>query len=113
VSKSKIAGLERRSISREVQLGQVEAELLQQAKRFEEAEAELTEDVLDAYDAGFADAFAQVFCAHQTVSQMGKSFTGSFLNLCLVAGQTIYYLLNTLLSRTYSYFHFLKSKTAL
>ena len=48
VSKSKIAGLKRRSISREVQLGQVEAELLQQAKRFEEAEAELTGDVLDA-----------------------------------------------------------------
>ena len=64
MSKSKIVGLERRSISREVQLGQVEAELLQQAKRFEEAEAELTGDVLDAYDAGFGDALAQVACAY-------------------------------------------------
>jgi len=64
VSKSKIAGLERRSINREVQLGQVEAELLQQAKRFEKAEAEMTGDVLDTHDAGFEDALAQVACAH-------------------------------------------------
>jgi len=64
VSKSKIAGLERRFIDREMHLGQVEAELLQQAKRFEEAEAELTGDVLGAYDAGFGDALAQVACAH-------------------------------------------------
>jgi len=64
VSKSTITGLERRSISYEVQLGQVEAELHQQAKRFEEAEAELTGDVFDAYDAGFGDALAQVVCAY-------------------------------------------------
>ena len=38
----------------------MEAELLQQAKRFEEAEAKLIEDVLDAYDARFGDALAQV-----------------------------------------------------
>ena len=47
-----------------MQLGPVEVELLQQAKRFEEAEAELTEDVVDAYDAGFEDALAQVACVH-------------------------------------------------
>ena len=64
VSKSKITRLERRSIDREVQLGQVEVELHQQAKRLEEAEVELTEDVLDAYDAGFGDTLAQVACAH-------------------------------------------------
>jgi len=64
VSKSKITGLERRSISREVHLGQVEAELHQQAKRFEEAEAELTGDVLDAYGTGFGDALAQFACTH-------------------------------------------------
>ena len=52
-SKAKMAGLEKMSINREVELGRVEAELLQQAKRFEEAEAELTRDVVDAYDAGF------------------------------------------------------------
>ena len=63
-SKSKIMGLEQRSISREAQLGRAEAELHQQAKRFEEAEAELTGDVVDAYDEGFRDAFAQVACAH-------------------------------------------------
>jgi len=39
-SKAKMTGLEKRSINREVQVGRVEAELLQQAKRFEEAEAE-------------------------------------------------------------------------
>ena len=64
MSKSKIAGLERRSFNREVQLGQVETELLQQAKRFEETEAELTRDVVNAYDAGFEDALAQVVCVH-------------------------------------------------
>jgi len=64
VSQSKITELERRSISREAQLGWVEAELHQQAKRFEEVEAELTGDVLDAYDKGFKDALAQVACAH-------------------------------------------------
>ena len=42
----------------------MEAELLQQAKRFEEAKAELTEDVLDACDTGFGHALAQVACAH-------------------------------------------------
>ena len=108
VSKSKITGLEQRSISREVQLGQVEAELHQQAKRFEEAEAELTGDVLDAYDAGCGDALAQVACAHpgmdimplkyQYVLKTGKSFPGSFLNLYLVGRQTLYYLPATLLS---------------
>jgi len=56
--------LEEMSTNREVQLGRVEAELLQHAKRFEEAEVELTRDVVDAYDAGFEDALAQVACAH-------------------------------------------------
>ena len=101
----------------------MEAELLQQTKRFEEVEAELTGDVLDAYDTRFGDALAQVACAHPgmdttpfTTSNRvvnGKSFSGSFLNLYLLVGQTIYYLLKTLLSRTYSCFHFLKSKNAL
>ena len=61
---AKMARLEERSINREVHLGRVEAELLQQAKRFEEAEAELTGDAVNAYDAGFEDALAQVACAH-------------------------------------------------
>jgi len=61
---SKTTELERRSISREGQLGRVEAELHQQAKRFEEAEAEQTGDVLDAYDKGFRDVLTQVACAH-------------------------------------------------
>jgi len=63
-SKAKMAGFEERSINREVQPGRVEAELLQQAKRFEEAEAEMTGDDVDVYDAGFEDAFAQVACVH-------------------------------------------------
>jgi len=45
-------------------LGRVEVELLQQAEKFKKAEAELTEDVIDAYVAGFEDALAQVACAH-------------------------------------------------
>ena len=63
-SKAKMTRLEERSTNQEVQLGRVEAELLQQAKRFEEAEAELTGDAVDAYDAGFEDALAQVACAY-------------------------------------------------
>ena len=63
-SKAKMARLEERSINREVQLDRVEAELLQQAKRFEEAEIELTRDAIDAYDAGFEDALTQVSCVH-------------------------------------------------
>ena len=59
-----MAGLEKRSINQEAQLGRVEAELLQQAKRFEEAEPELTGDAVDAYDAGFEDALAQVVYVH-------------------------------------------------
>jgi len=82
VSKSKITGLERRSISREVQLGQVEAELHQQAKRFEVAEVELTGDVLDAYDAGFGDALAQAACTHP-----GMDITPFMVSNCVENGQ--------------------------
>jgi len=57
-------GLEQRSISHEAQLGRVKAKFHQQAKRFEEAEAELTGDVLDAYDEGFRDTLSQVAYAH-------------------------------------------------
>jgi len=67
-----------------VQLGQVEAELHQQAKRFEEAEAELTGDVLDAYDAGFGDAFAQVACAHP-----GMDITPYTVSKCVENGQIV------------------------
>ena len=42
----------------------MEAELLQQAKRFEETVAELTGDIVDAYDVGFEDALALVVCVH-------------------------------------------------
>jgi len=49
-SKAKMAGLEKRSINREVQLGEVEAELIG--------------DVVDAYDVGFEDALAQVAYVH-------------------------------------------------
>jgi len=59
-----MVGLEKGSINREVQLGRVEAELLQQVKRFEEAEVELTGDDVDAYEAGFEDALALVACVH-------------------------------------------------
>jgi len=53
-----MARLEDRSTNQEVQLGHVEAELLQQAERFKEVEAELAEDIVDAYAAGFEDALA-------------------------------------------------------
>jgi len=63
-SKAKITGLEQRSTSLEAQLDRAKAEFRQQAKRFEEVEADLTGDVLDAYDEGFKDALTQVACVH-------------------------------------------------
>jgi len=66
-SKSKIIGLEQRSTNFEVHLGRAKAEFHQQAKRFEEVEAELTEDILDAYDERFRDTLAQVACVHPRV----------------------------------------------
>ena len=66
-SKAKITGLERRSANLVVQLDRAKAEFRQQAKRFEEAETDLTGDVLDAYDEGFRDALVQVACVHPKV----------------------------------------------
>jgi len=56
-----------------VQLDRAKAEFRQQAKRFEEAEADLTGDVLDAYDEGFKDALAQVACVHPKVDRVNFS----------------------------------------
>ena len=67
MSKAKITELERRSSNLEVQLDRAKAEFRQQAKRFEEAEADLTGDILDAYDEGFKDALAQIACVHPEV----------------------------------------------
>jgi len=53
VTKAKMAKLEERATNKEVQLGDVEAELTQQAENFKKAEVELIEDAL-----------AQVACAH-------------------------------------------------
>jgi len=77
-NKAKMANLEERSVNREVQLGKVEVELTKktealekvkeeltvQARDFEKAKAELLDDVVDAYAAGFEDAFVQVACKH-------------------------------------------------
>ena len=62
----------------------MEVELLQQAKRFEETEAELTGDVLDAYDAGFRDSLAQVACAHP-----GMDTTPFTVSNCVANGQIV------------------------
>jgi len=89
-----------------------EGQISSAAKRFEEAEAELTGDVLDAYDQGFRDALAQVACVHPgmditsfTVSKTGRSFPGSFLALYLVDAQTLFFLFAASLSE-----HFLNCK---
>jgi len=63
-SKAKMARLKERSTNREVHMGHVEAELLQQAKRFKETEAELTGNVIDACDAGFEDAWGPLTGMH-------------------------------------------------
>jgi len=118
-SKAKMAVLEERSINQEVQLGRVEAELLQQAKRFEEAEAELTGDVVDAYDARFEDALAQVTCVHPEMDVSPFVVSNRVINgqivprilpfsLYLVVKRTIYCPPAILLSWMSSCFYFLK-----
>jgi len=62
--KAKMAKLEERATQQEVQLGRVEGELAQKIELFNKTEAELIEDVADAYGAGFEDALAQVACVH-------------------------------------------------
>jgi len=101
-SKAKITGLEQRSTNLEVQLDRAKGEFREQAKRFEEAD--LTGDILDAYDEGFKDALAQVACVHpghpsprRTWLKMGGSFLGSFLDLYWSDAQS-------LLSACYLYF---------
>ena len=80
VSKAKMAGLEKRSISREVQLSCVGAELLQQDKSFEEAEAELTGDAVNVYDAGFEDALAQVAYVHPEMDASPFAISNRVIN---------------------------------
>ena len=84
-TKAKMAKLEERATNQEVQLGGVEAELAQQAENFKKTEAELIEDVADAYSLGFEDALAQVACAHPEMD--ASPFTTSNH---VVDGQTIF-----------------------
>jgi len=118
-SKAKMARLEERSINREVHLGHVEAELLQQAKRFEEVEAELTEDVVDAYDMGFEEALAQVACAYLEMDASPFATSNRVVNEQIISRLLPFYLVlgyqtNSLLSacnllfRMSSCFYFLK-----
>jgi len=63
-AKAKIAILEERATQQEVQLSRVEGELAQQTELFKKTEAELIEDVVDAYGAEFEEALAQVADVH-------------------------------------------------
>jgi len=63
-TKAKMAKLEERAISREVQLCRVEGELVEKTELFKKAEAKLLEDAADAYGGGFEDALAQIACVH-------------------------------------------------
>ena len=64
---TKMAKMEERATQREVQLGQVDVELAQKIELFKQTEEELTNDVADAYDAGFQDAITQFACVHPEV----------------------------------------------
>ena len=66
-SQSKMAKLEKRATQQEVHLGQLEGELAHKGKLFKQKEEELTNEVADAYSAGFEDAIAQVVCVHPGV----------------------------------------------
>jgi len=74
-SKAKIARLKERSTQQEVRLGQLEEELVRKDELFNQTKTELTNNVADAYVAGFEDAMAQVAYAHPGVdlSQTGLS----------------------------------------
>ena len=61
---SKMARLEERATQQEVQLGQLDGELAHKVELFKQTEEELTNDVANAYGAGFEDAMAQVACVH-------------------------------------------------
>ena len=72
--KGKVANLEERATQREILLGQFEGELAEKIESlagtiesFKRTEAELTNDVIDAYGEGFQDAIAQFACAHPEV----------------------------------------------
>ena len=60
----------------------MEGELAQQAETFKKIEAELIEDVADAYGAGFEDALAQVACVHPEMDTSPFS-----TSKCVVDGQ--------------------------
>jgi len=62
----------------------VEAELLQQAQRFDEVEVELTGDVVDAYDAGLEDALTQVACVHPEMDTTPFAISNCVTNMQLV-----------------------------
>ena len=77
-TKAKMARLEERATDREVQLGRVETELIQQAEKFKveliqqaeefkKAEAELLEDAVNAFASGFEGALEQVACAYPEI----------------------------------------------
>jgi len=59
-----MARLEERATQQEVRLGQLEGELVRKEEIFNQTKEELTNDVVDAYAAGFEDTMAQVACAH-------------------------------------------------
>jgi len=63
-TKAKMAMMKEKATNQEVQLGRVEAELIQQDEAFKKTEPEVIEDAADAYATGFGDALAQVACVH-------------------------------------------------
>jgi len=58
------AKMEERATQQEVQFGRVEGKLTEKVEQFNKTEAKLMEDVVDAYEAGFEDALAQVAYVH-------------------------------------------------
>jgi len=63
-TKAKMAKLEERTVSREVQLGRLEKEHAEKTEHFQKDEAKLLEDAADGYGGGFEDALAQIACVH-------------------------------------------------
>jgi len=76
VTKAKMAKLEERATNKEVQLGDVEAELTQQAENFKKAEVELIEDALAQVACAHPEMWTPHPSQHRTVWWMGRSCPG-------------------------------------
>ena len=101
-SLAKMARLEEKVTQQEVQLGQLEGELARKDKLFNQTKEELTNDVVDAFGAGFEDTMAQVACVHPGWISLKSTLKRESLLTTPLA--SIFTLSSTLLSTCFTFF---------